>query len=382
MTNTIKCPHCNKIIEISEALKDQVESQIKTAISEEYEKKIEKARQEAGKEAVEKFQEEKIIEVTDLKKQVEEKEEKLGKYRFQELKLREEKRKLEDERKDLVVKAKRIIDKERKNIQEKSLREAEEKHHHLHLEDEKRIEDLKKAVEEAQRTAQIGSQQLRGEVLELDLEKLLTDNFPPDTIQPVEKGIKGADVRQIVKSSSGRSWGTILWESKRTKSWSDGWITKLKIDQRKEGADIAAIVTTAFPKELNTGIGQKNKVWICNPKMIVPLAMLLRKAILDAGYQKNVSEHRGKKADLIYDYITSVEFIQQVETLAEVFTEMQEEVGRERVSFEKIWKQREAQIKRLFTSTVNIYANVQGLAGSSAIPQIKGLELPQIESGE
>ena len=382
MANTIKCPHCNKIIEISEALKHQVESQIKTAISEEYEKKIEKVKQEAEEKAVKKFQEEKIIELADLKKQVGEKEEKLGEYRSQELKLREEKRKLEDERKDIVVKAKRIIDKERKYIQEKSLREAEEKHHHLHMEDEKRIKDLKKAVEEAQRTAQIGSQQLRGEVLELDLEKLLADNFPSDAIQPVGKGIKGADVRQIVKSSSGRAWGTILWESKRTKNWTNGWISKLKSDQRKEGADIAAIVTTAFPKELNTSIGQQSKVWICNPKMIIPLAMLLRKAILDAGYQKAVSEHRGKKADLIYDYITSVEFIQQVETLAEVFAEMQEQVGKERISFEKIWKQREGQIKRLFTSTVNIYGNVQGLAGSSAIPQIRGLELPEIESGE
>jgi hypothetical protein len=234
------------------------------------------------------------------------------------------------------------------------------------------------SLEEAKRKAQQGSQQTQGEVLELDLEETLRQEFPNDEIEPVGKGVKGADIRQIVKSPKGFVCGVILWESKRTKAWTDEWLTKLKDDLRAEKANIPVIVSTSLPKELKSLMGLIDGVWVTTYELFIPMATLLRKNLLDIGFQKAVSAHRGDKADLLYEYITGHEFRQQVEALAEVYHEMQEEISKERVAFEKIWKTREGQVKRLSLATANVYGSMQGLVGSS-MPQVKGLDLPQLE---
>lgn len=379
MADTIKCPHCGKDVEISQALRHQVENQIKGSIEKDNLAKLEKAKELIKARLEKDLAENQAVEMADLKRQVESQKEKIGEFREQELKLREEKRRIEEEKEEIELKAKRQVEKERRAIEEKALKESAEKHRLREMEKEKIINDLKKDLEEAKRKADVNSQQRQGEVLELDIEETLRQHFPQDTVEPVGKGIKGADVRQTVKSPKGRVCGIILWESKRTKQWSEGWISKLKSDQRKEGAEIPAIVSSTLPKDTESTISLRNGVWVCTHSMIVPLSMLLRKSLLDAGYQKAVNEHRGQKADLIYDYITGNEFRQQVEALVEVFQEMQTQIERERAAFEKSWKQREGQLKRLCLSTAGIYGNVQGLAGS-VIGQIKGLELLEAET--
>ncbi|MFC1710413.1 DUF2130 domain-containing protein, partial [Patescibacteria group bacterium] len=224
-----------------------------------------------------------------------------------------------------------------------------------------------------------GSQQLQGEVLELDFEQLLKNNFKNDKIEPVEKGVKGADVRQTVKSPRGISCGVILWETKRTKAWSDSWIDKLKDDLRAEKANIPVIVSMVLPKDMDGELGFKDGVWISSFSLALPLAQLLRKNLLDVGYQKAVSAHRGEKADHLYEYITSHEFRQQVEAMIEVYVQMKGQVTKERVAYEKMWKQREKQVDRLFSSTANVVGAIQGEVGQTAF-QIKGLEL--LEDGE
>ncbi|HUW22185.1 MAG TPA: DUF2130 domain-containing protein [Candidatus Bathyarchaeia archaeon] len=381
MANIIKCPHCGREVEVTEAFRQQIEVEVKTDVLAKHQQEIVNAKKEAEEKIRREIEEKGVLEITDLKRQVQEDREKIKGLREQELQLRVEKRRLEDKERELELEAQRKLDAERKNIGEKARLEAEEEYRYKDLESQKIIRDLKKSVDELRRKAQVGSQQLQGEVLELDLEEILNKQFPNDKIEPVEKGVKGADIRQIVKSPKGRVWGVILWESKRTKAWSDGWLGKLKTDLRREKADIPAIVSQRLPDEAKTGIGLKEGVWICSHPLIIPLAILLRKSILDVGYQKAISEHQGRKADLIYDFITGHEFRQQVETLVEVFQEMQGQLNQEKASFEKAWKQREKQLQRLLMSTAGIYGSIQGLAGTSAIPQLKGLDLPQLKDG-
>ncbi len=360
-----KCPNCGKPIEISQALKHQIEDDVRKRVEESIRKEVE---------------EKTFVEIQDLKKQLSEKDEKVQQLREEELKLREEKRKLEEKEKDLELELERRLDEEKKKIEERVLKQAVEEHRLRDLEKDKKIADLQRQLEDALRKATLGSQQLQGEVLELDLEESLRTSFPNDNIEPIPKGKSGADIRQVVKSPKGYVCGVILWEAKRAKTWKDDWIPKLKQDLRVEKANIPVIVTNVFPKGVNSAFDLKDGVWVVSFSLVLPLATLLRKNLLDVAFQKVVSAHKEDKADILYEYITSHEFRQQLEALIEVFNEMQSELNKERVIFEKVWKVREGQIKRLITSTANVVGSIQGRIGSSSF-QIKGIDLPELEKG-
>lgn len=357
--NTIKCPKCRHEFPISEIVESELRGKLEVKIKQELEEKS-------------------SLELADLQKQLVEKDLKMAEFRGQELKLREEKRRLEEKEKDLELSVERRIDEERKKVEELTLLKSSEDHRLKDLEKDKKISDMEKLVEELKRKSQQGSQQLQGEVQELDLKNNLVNKFPEDEIEDVGKGVHGADIRQTVKSKRGNICGIILWESKQTKAWKDEWLTKLKDDLRAEKANIPVIVSTVLPKEIKNGLGQKDGVYICSYQLSLPLAELLHKNLLEIAYQKFVSQNRGNKADSIYAYVTGHEFRQQIEALAEVFSEMQRQTFKERAAMEKIWKSREAQVNRLFTATAGIYGTMQGLAGST-MGSVKGLEL---ESGE
>lgn len=359
MVNLVKCPNCGNEVEVAEALKKQLQAEIKT----ETEKRIRRELEEKNN-----------LEVADLKKALAEKDQKMAEFRDQELKLREEKRKMEEEKKEMELTVARKLDEARKKVEEEVLRQAQDKFRFKEMEKEKVISDLKKALEEAQRKAAQGSQQTQGEVLELDLEESLRTTFNQDLIEPVGKGVRGADVRQTVKSQSGIVCGVILWESKRTKNWTDAWTTKLKEDLRAEGANIPVIVSEALPPEASSGMGVKDGVWVVGYHLVLPLAVLLRRNLLEVAYQKVVSKERGSKAELLYEYVTGHEFRQQLEALVEVYQEMKDQIDKERAAFERLWKGREAQLKRMINSAANISGDMQGLIGPSVL-QIKGLEL-------
>ena len=359
MNYTITCPHCGKALEVTEALKHQIESEAKAALSEKLKKEL---------------AEKSYMDMEDLKRQLAEKNEKVKKLQEYELNLREENRKLEEKKKEIEIEAARTLASERKKLEETLSSQLSEQFHLKEKEKDKVIDDLRKSLEDAQRKATQGSQQLQGEVKELDLEETLRLAFPADIIEPVGKGVRGADVRQIVKSPRGVICGVILWESKRTKAWSDEWAVKLKDDLRAEKANIPVIITQSLPKEAASGLGQKDGVTVCSDIFMIPVATLLRQKLVEVAYQKYVSANKTEKADFLYEYVTGYEFRQQVEAIVEVYSEMQQQVARERAAFEKSWKAREAQIQRLVSSTANIYGSMQGLVGSS-LPQVKGLEL-------
>lgn len=386
MAHDITCPHCQTPISLDEALIGQIRSSIETQFKtqskkqrEELEATYKRQMDEHIKEMKRKLEEElsgkQQLELKFLQEQLEEKKKNLQEAQKRELELRKKEAYLEEQQQKLQLEIERRLAEERKLIREKTQGELIEQFRQKDLEKDKQIQDLKKLLEDAQRKATQTSQQLQGEVRELELEEMLRSAFPHDLVEPVGKGVTGADVRQIVKSPGGTICGVILWERKQTKAWKDEWIGKLKSDQRNEKADIAALVTAIFKTQAWNGMALYEGVWICNFSLILPLAMLLRKTLIDVAYQKAVASHRGSKAELIYEYITGHEFRQQIEALVEVYKEMHDQVQKERLVFEKSWKMREAQVKRLYMSTANIFGSIQGLAGASAVPELKGLEL-------
>lgn len=379
MSNTIKCPHCDKTFELTDAIKHQIEEELTSDVKEKHLEEIEKTKKDVEEKVKKELEEKSKLEIGDLKKQLTEKDEKVNELRENELKLREDRRKLEDREKELELETQRRIDEERKKIEDTVLRQAVEEHRLKDLEKEKKIAGLQEQLEEALRRSKVGSQQLQGEVLELDIENMLRDSFPSDEIIPVEKGVRGADVRQIVRSPKGYESGVILWEIKRTKAWKDEWIVKLKEDLRSEKANIPVIITTVMPKELKSEFGLFDGVWVVSFSLVLPVATIIRKNLLDVAYEKAVSSHKGGKSEGLYDYITSHEFRQQVEAIVEIYHENKVQIEKERAAFEKIWKAREGQMQRLISSTANVVGSIQGRVGQTAL-SIKGLEL--LEEGE
>jgi len=365
MNTQIICPHCKKPIELTDALREDLKSQLKESLEQEYKKELARAKEESNK----KLQNElKLLKVDVAKKQ-----EQLELAQQTELVLRKEKNKLDEERRTFELEKQRQMDKERETIRQKTLEEAQEKFHLREKELQQKLESTQKSLEDAQRKATQGSQQLQGEVQELDLEDLFRQTFPQDTIEPVGKGVLGADIRQIVKSPMGVVCGTILWESKRTKQWSDGWISKLKHDVLSDKANIPAIISEIIPEEVKSGIGLLDGVWIAVPKLAIPLATLLRKSLLDVAKQKKIQENQQTKAEDLYGYVTSHDFQHQVESMIEIYQDMQREIQKERVAFERSWKQREQQVHRLLSGVAGIYGSMQGIAGQS-LQTIKQLE--------
>ncbi|MEK7534653.1 MAG: DUF2130 domain-containing protein [Patescibacteria group bacterium] len=372
--NKIVCPNCNNEIEISQAIEHKIQEEVLEKAQTKYKEELKKQKKEIEEKAERRIKDELELKFKDSQNELDETKEQSRELREQLLELTKQLRflKQKDEERELEMQKKLTL--EREKIQEEIVKVEKEKSSLEIAEIKKQLDDTKKALEDAQRKAAQKSQQLQGEVLELELEKMLSIAFPHDDTEPVAKGISGADIKHTVKSPKGTICGVILWESKRTKEWSDKWLTKLKEDLRTQKANIPIIVSVILPKEAKNGFGIKDGVWICSHQLVLPIATILRKNLLDVGYQKAISANRGEKADLLYSYATSHEFQQQVERIVETYKEIKDQITKERMVFEKSWKQRETQAERIILSIANIVGNMQGRVGAS-MPVIKGLEL-------
>ncbi len=231
---------------------------------------------------------------------------------------------------------------------------------------EKQLDDQKKLAEEMRRKSEQGSMQLQGEVQELMLEELLQATFPFDKIEEVGKGVRGADCIQVVRNQFGTETGKIIYESKRTKDFSSDWIEKLKSDMRTLGADVAVIVTQAFPKDMDR-FGEKEGVYICSFAEVKSVALVLRNAILKVYDAKKSQDNKGDKMVMLYDYLIGSEFSEQWKAIREGFMSMKLSIQRERDAMEKLWKAREKQLEKVLLNAAHIKGSIEGIAGIDAV---------------
>jgi hypothetical protein len=281
-------------------------------------------------------------------------------------------RELDDARRELDLTVEKRVQADLTAERDKARKEAEEELKLKVMEKDQTITAMQRQIEELKRRAEQGSQQLQGEVLELELEALLTAKFPRDTIRPVPKGEFGGDVLQRVVGPANQVCGTILWESKRTKNWSDGWLPKLREDQRAAKAEIAIIVSQALPKDIET-FGFVDGVWVADPKVAMPVAMSLRQTLIEVAGVRQASEGQQTKMEMVYSYLTGPRFRQRVQALVEAFSSMKEDLDREKKAITRQWAKREEQIDRVMQATVGMYGDLQGIAGRT-LQEIEGLE--------
>ncbi len=378
--NTIACPNCKKEIDIPNAIMHKMLEAELTKAKSESQEEFEKQKKDIEEKAEKRIEEKLALKLKDSQNELEQtrtRKQELqndlleSKQQLTSLKLKDEEREIENQKwrsKERDILSEEIIKKERQktDLEKREL--------------EIQLESMKKLVEEANKKGGSKSQQLQGEAMELQVFKDLTKLFPLDDISEIAKGVSGGDIRQIVKSPKGYPCGSILWECKRAKWDEKKFIEKLKLDQRAESSNLAVIVSINMPKDATDGfINRGDDVWICSLSLVAPVAVALRKMLLDAAFQRALAVNRGEKKEDLFSYITGPEFIQPVKTIVEVYSEMILQIAKERGAYEKIWKQRESQAQRIISSMASIVGNIQGKIGASAL-QIKELDL--IESGD
>ena len=415
---TIICPKCNAEIKLTEslaaplveslraeyedrltkkdsdmakreaALRDQKEalSVAKDHLDEEIEAKLKQERAAIAASEARKAKitfgtelEEKSKELTDLQEVLTERDKKLAKAQEAQVELIKKQRELDDAKREMELTIETRIQEGLVATRDKARKEVEGELKLKVAEREQTITSMQKQIEDLKRRAEQGSQQLQGEVLELELEKLLAAQFPFDNIEPVPKGEFGGDTLQRVVNANAQPCGTILWESKRTKNWSDGWLTKLRNDQRSAKAEIAVLISQALPKDVDT-FAMVDGIWVTHPRAAIPVAMILRNTLIEVASSRQAVEGQQTKTELIYHYLTGPRFKQRVEAIVEAFSSMQEDLDKEKKAIMKQWSKRETQIGRVMQSTVGMYGDLQGIAGKT-LQEIEGLEMKALGEG-
>ena len=340
-----------------ESIDDAVAAKLKLERSAIAESEAKKAK-EAVSDELTKMQQEK----SEAQELLKDRNSKLAEAQKNEMELRKERQKLQDEKEQFEIEKQRAIDEERAKIREVAQKEADEQSRLKIAEKEKTISDLQGKLQDALRKAEQGSQQLQGEVFELELEGLLRAKFPLDSIEPL-----------------GQACGAILWESKRTKNWSDGWLAKLRDDQRTAKAEAALLVSEVLPKGVQS-FDLIDGVWVAEPRCAMPLAMALRQALVDLTMARQAGEGQQTKMELVYQYLMGPRFKHRIEAIVEKFSDMHEDLEKERKQMTRMWAKREEQIRGVIESTAGMYGDLQGIAGRS-LQEISGLSMPALGDG-
>ena len=415
MENEVKCPKCGHHYDAGLELSKQIEAQLRNDLNKKYVEEREKLKETLRIQEDQMKEREKEIESKSqvLSQQIQQ-QEALLKQRLQEaikqkelelkteaekgvaeqVKMLEEENRRKDERlteatrkevemlrkehdlrqreEALRIESEKLVLERSKEIEDKARKQEQERLDLQLRERDKTIDDLRKMMEEMKRKSEQGSMQLQGEVQELALEELLRNAFPFDKIEEVGKGVRGADCTQTIRNEMAEMCGTIIYESKRTKTFSRDWIDKLKADLRQQKADVAVLVTEAMPSDMDR-FGEREGIWICSFAEVRGVASVLRDGLMRVHAAQRNQENKGEKMNMLYNYLTGNEFRQQMNAIVEGFMNMKNSLQKERLSMEKLWKEREKQLDLVLLNATHFYGSVRGIAGSS-VAEIKLLE--------
>jgi hypothetical protein len=362
----------NDLVREKASLEEQVAARITTERTKIAAEEIKKAKLLAAVDL-----DQKAKELADLQEVLKERDAKLAGAQKAQADFVRKQRELDDATREMDLIIEKKVEESLGAIREKAKQEAEESLKLRVLEKEEQIASMQRKIEELKRRAEQGSQQLQGEVQELELEAILRARFPRDIIEPVPKGEFGGDVLHRVIGPLDQQCGTILWESKRTKNWSDGWLSKLRDDQRTAKAEVALLVSNALPKGI-VSFDLVDGVWVTEVRCALPVAIALRQSLIELSTVRHAGEGQQTKMELVYQYLTGPRFHHRIEAIVEKFSDMQADLERERKAMTRLWAKREVQIRGVIESTIGMYGDLQGIAGST-LQEIDGLNLQLLD---
>ncbi|HNS22117.1 MAG TPA: DUF2130 domain-containing protein [Sedimentisphaerales bacterium] len=411
MNSRITCPNCRTEIEITEAIASQLKAsalaeaeaqlgpvrqrlkqqqdelarqeeqlqQKAEAVEEQVKSKLAQERPTLERMIRERVSQERDVELKDQAAAIAELKAKVQQANEKELGFLKKERELQARVEAVELEVTRRTHEQLEKVREQALKELDEQHRLRLMEKEQQVEGLRRQIDELKRKAEQGSQQAQGEVLEVALEELLRGLFPMDSIEPVPKGVRGADVIQRVFDDSGTDCGLILWESKRTRHWSKEWLPKLRDDLRMVGASKSIIVSEQLPEHIRH-FGQVDGVWVASWSCVHPVAIMLREGLVGVAKSRRALDGQHTKMELVYNYLIGQEFYNRVSGVVEAFMTMRQELEAEKRALNTCWKKREKQLERVLLSTSGLYGDLQGIIGST-LPQIEGMSLESLEAG-
>lgn len=384
MDTHIVCPHCKKQIPLTQALSHKLKEQYQVQMEEEkrriiatYQKKLSEEKLQIEKETEEqlkqKIQREMELKFKDAHNELEELRRQNKTLQEQVLETNKLLRQLRSERESEKIEYEKKLFIEQEKMRSEEKKRLEEEYALKLREKDKKIEDAMNRVKEMERKLGQESQQMQGEVLEAELEARLKREFLYDEIQPVPKGVRGADIIQIVKNNSGKPCGSIIWESKRTKAWSEGWIDKLREDQRQVKAEAAVIISNILPEGIKV-FGLKDGVWVGNYESIIGLGVALRNSLIEIATVKSSIVGRQDKMEVLWEYLTGVEFKQRVEAIYDAYIQLKDDLEKEKRWFTLKWAKQEKNIQRVSDQMLSMHGDLQSIVGK-ALSEVKGFDL-------
>jgi len=399
----IVCPHCKTPVEISDAIQLQIEDELRRAKTEqsetmrsEYDTRtalavsnaISEANQaadlrfakerHAAKMELEKARQSTELEVQKTKQAVELEAEMLRRQamssRENEQQLRtqlsavlEELGKANTARENAMLTARKEVLEKEKLIRKEAEEQASENFNTKIREQEETINKLREQLTSAKQVAERGSQQLQGEILEMDVEKSLRSHFPFDTIEEVRKGERGSDIRQTVNEPTYQHCGLILWECKNAKTYQESWLGKLRDELAAEKAQIGVIVFNPSSGGGDDFRQLADNVWLVKPRHVAILATLLREVCSRVATANRNAEGKDIKAEMIYNYLTGSEFANRIRYIIESYDEMTEQLATEKKQAHKRWAAQEKILEKITRSLYGISGDIQGIAGKEII---------------
>jgi hypothetical protein len=395
MADFITCPKCGATIPLTDVITHQIEEQLQVRLAQgleererqhtealaekevELRKEFNTVQAEHEAELVKRAEKKVATDIADFETRLAEQDEELKQARKLELELRRAQRKLDEDREALDLEVARRIDQERKKVAEDATRLLTEDHRLKLSEKDLQLEQMQKQIKELQESSEQTRAGLRGEVLERDIEDVLRETFPRDTITPVKAGIRGADILQTVRSPRGQDCGKILWESKRAQNWSNTWTGKLKQDQAAAKAEIGVIVSSTLPQTVQL-MGSHEGVWVAETSCVVALATALREGLLAVSQARSIDTNKSAALDAIYEYLCSNTFNQRIRTAVQTFIDMKSDLESERRTMETRWSKRAKQLDQLALNTAGMYGELDGIMG----PALPPVELLELETGD
>lgn len=379
--NDVLCPHCGKSFEINQALKHQFEEDILREERSKHKNELAKVTEKIQLETEKRIKEELELKLKDTANQAQEEKEKNMKLKEELLEQNKAIRELKNKEEDLKKEMLKKLEEGEKEIRLEAQKKAEEEQHLKLMAKDKQLQDTLKELEDAKRKLQQGSQQMQGEVFELEFETLLKTEFPHDKISPVGKGVKGGDIVHEVWDARGNYNGKILWELKNTKTWTAGWVDKLKGDKRTIKADEAVIITEVLPSTIKTA-GYYDGIWVTKQTFVIGLASALRASLIQVYYTKQANKGKDEKVEVLYSYLSGIEFKHRIEAIIEAFSNMQTDIEKEKRYFSTKWARDEKNIRQVIDNTFGMHGDFKGIMGNT-LPTIKGLESGDLlDSGE
>ncbi len=379
MNDQIICPHCKKSIPLTQALshelKEKLQKDQEQELAEEKKRLNDEARkwrEEQLRKLEDRVKQETDYKLKDAKNEADELKKQNSALQEQLLETNKLLRQLRTDREKERLDFEKKLNEEQEHIRQKEQKRIDEEYRMKMLEKEKQLNDALKVNDILKRKLEQGSQQTQGEVLELALEETIRKEFPMDEIKEVPKGVRGADIIQVVKNNYGKISGTIIWELKRTKAWTNSWVQKLKDDQRTVNAEVAVLVSNVLPDGIKY-FGLYEGIWVCDYDAILGLTVMVRESLVKIQGVKSSVVGKEEKKEILWNYLTGTEFKQRVEAIYDAYSQMQEEIEKEKRWFSLKWAKQEKQTRKVIDNILGMSGDLQGIVGK-ALPEIKGFD--------